>query len=167
MTKKTVTSKNTNKDTKKGLDVQTIKKLRDETGAGILDVKKELETAEGNYEQAKAVLLGKGLAKAEKKSDRETNDGLVHSYIHAGGKVGSLVLVSCETDFVARTEDFQKLCHELALQVATAEYKNVEELMEADYIKDESKKIKDLVKETIAKLGENIGVTDFARLSVK
>lgn len=149
------------------LDVETIKKLREETGAGVLDVKKALEEADNNYEKAKAALVEKGLANASKKSDRETRDGLVHSYIHAGGKVGTLVAVACETDFVAKTEDFQKLCHEIAMQAAVEEYDNVRELLDSEYIRDPSKKIADLIKETIAKLGENIELKDFARFSVR
>jgi elongation factor Ts len=148
------------------LDVENIKKLREETGAGVLDVKKELEESGGDYKKAKEALMKKGLAKAEKKVDRETNDGLIHSYIHAGGKVGSLVYVSCETDFVAKTEDFKTLCHEIALQVAVDDYDSVEDLLHSEYVRDGSKKIEDLVRETIAKLGENIEIKEFSRLSV-
>lgn len=149
------------------IDAKTIKKLREETGAGILDTKEALEDANNNYEEAKEALLKKGLAKADKKADREAADGLVHSYIHAGGKVGSLVLIACETDFVAKTDDFKKLCHEVALQVATEEYSDVDELLGSEYIKDTSKTIEDLVKGTIAKLGENIQIKNFVRLSVR
>lgn len=148
-------------------DVKAIKELRDDTGAGILDVKNALEEFEGDVEKARESLKKKGLAKAEKKANRAANDGLIHSYIHAGGKVGSMVFVACETDFVAKTDDFKKLVHEIALQVATEEYANLEALNEADYIRDPSKKIKDLVKETIGKLGENMEIKDFARFSVR
>ena len=148
------------------INVEDIKKLREETGAGVVDAKNALDSHGGDYEKAREELVAKGLAKAEKKSEREIKDGLVYSYIHAGGKVGSMVLVGCETDFVAKTDDFKSLCHELALQVATAEYEEVTELLEDEYIKDPSKKVQDLVKETVAKLGENIEVIDFTRLSV-
>lgn len=148
------------------MDVESIKKLREETGAGVLDAKKALEEFDGDYQKAYDKLFAKGLAKAETKGDRAVNDGLVYSYIHAGGKVGSLVLIACETDFVAKTEDFKKLCHEVALQVATEEYETVAELVEAENVRDSSKKIKDLVKETIAKLGENIEIKEFCRFSV-
>ncbi len=149
------------------MDIEKIKKLKEETGAGVLDAKEALETHNGDYEKAKKDLMDKGLAKAEKKSDRETKDGLVVSYIHAGGKVGSMVKVACETDFVAKTEDFKNLCQEVAMQVATAEYENVEELMSDAYIRDSSKTIQDLVKETVAKVGENIEIKEFCRLSVR
>lgn len=149
------------------MDVEKIKKLREQAGAGVLDAKKALEEFDGDYDKAYDKLFKKGLAKAETKSDRAVNDGLVYSYIHAGGKVGSLVLVACETDFVAKTEDFKKLCHEVALQVATQEYESVDELLDSENVRDSSKKIKDLVKETIAKLGENIEIKEFSRFSVK
>lgn len=148
------------------LNVEDIKKLREETGAGVLDVKQALEDSGGDFEKAKEVLTKKGFDKAAKKSEREVNDGLVYSYIHGNGKVGSMVLVACETDFVAKTEDFKKLCHEIALQVATSDYDSVEDLLSDEYIKDPSKKISDLVTGAVAKLGENIELKDFARLSV-
>ena len=148
------------------LNVQDIKKLREETGAGVLDAKNALTESNGDYEQAKASLLEKGLAKAEKKSEREIRDGLIYSYIHAGGKIGSMVSLGCETDFVAKTDDFVKLAHEIALQVATAEYTEVTEILEDSYIKDPSKNVSDVIKETVAKLGENIEIRDFARLAV-
>ncbi len=149
------------------INVELIKKLRDETGAGVLEVKEALTAAEGDYEKAKAALVKKGLAKAEKKAERVTKDGLVHAYIHAGGKVGSLVFIACETDFVAKTDDFKTLCNEVALQVCTEDYVEIRDLLDAEYIRDGSKKIKDLVKETIAKLGENIEIKEFARFSVR
>lgn len=149
------------------MDIENIKKLKEETGAGVLDAKKALEEHKGDYEKAKKDLMDKGLVKAEKKSDRETKDGLIYSYIHAGGKIGSMVQVACETDFVAKTDDFKNLCHAVALQVATGEYGNVEELLKDEYIKDPSKTVQELVKETIAKLGENIEVREFCRLSFR
>jgi elongation factor Ts len=148
------------------LNVQDIKKLREETGAGILDVKQALQDNAGDYEKAKAELAKKGLAKAEKRAERETGDGLVYSYIHGKGKVGSMVMVGCETDFVAKTDDFKALCHELAIQIVSIEYNSVEELLADEYIKDPSKKVSDLVAETIAKTGENVEVKDFSRLAI-
>ncbi len=149
------------------IDIQTIKELREQTGAGMLDVKQALEKYQGDVEQAKKELIEKGLAKAAKKQEeRVTKDGLVYAYIHGVGKVGSLVALACETDFVAKTEDFKKLCHEIALQVSTDEYKDVEELLNAEYIRDPGKKISDLVSETIAKVGEKIEIKNFCRLSV-
>ena len=147
-------------------DVFEIRKLREETGAGVLEVKQALEEFDGDYEKAKALLIGKGAAKAAKKAERTTKDGLVHAYIHGAGKMGSLVVVACETDFVAKTEDFKKLCHEIAMQVCTDEYKNVDELLEAEYIREAGKKVKDLIIETVAKVGEKIEVKKFVRFAV-
>lgn len=99
---------------------EQIKKLRDLTGAGVLDAKRTLEEFKGDYDKALAVLKEKALKSAEKKSDRIAKQGLVESYIHTGGRVGALVEINCETDFVARTPDFQELAHNIALQVAAA-----------------------------------------------
>lgn len=148
------------------INMDLIRKLREETGAGVLEVKTALENAGGDENKAREELVAKGAAKAAKKQDRETKDGLVYSYIHGAGKVGSIVAVACETDFVAKTEDFKKLCHELALQAATAEYKSVEEFLADDYVRDPSKKVADLITETTAKVGEKIELRNFVRLSV-
>lgn len=148
------------------IDAQKIKKLRDETGAGILEIKSMLEEVGEDFDKAKEELLKKSASKAAKKSDRVAEDGLVYSYIHNSGKVGSLVLLSCETDFVAKTEDFQKLCREVSMQVCTEEYLGVAELLQSDYIRDPSKKIQDLVNEVTAKVGEKIEIRKFAKFSV-
>ncbi len=148
------------------LNIQDIKKLREETGAGVLDAKTALQNSDGDYEKAKAYLAAKGLDKADKKADRITKDGLIYSYIHGNGKVGSMVYIACETDFVAKTDDFKNLCHAVALQVCSGDYENVEELVKDDFIRDPSKTITSLVKETIAKVGENIEVKSFSKLSV-
>jgi elongation factor Ts len=147
-------------------NIEIIKKLRDETGAGILEIKNMLEEVSDNYEKAKEELLKKSAAKAAKKSDRVAEDGLVYSYIHNSGKVGSLVLLSCETDFVAKTDDFQKLCREIAMQVCSEDYENVEKLLESEYIREPSKKILDLVNEATAKVGEKIEIRKFVKFSV-
>lgn len=148
------------------LDVKIIKKLREETGAGVLDTKQALAKCDNDYEKAKEMLFKQGLAKADKKAEREIKDGLVYSYIHNGGKIGSLVVVGCETDFVAKTQDFKDLCHEIALQVTTGDYENVQQVLEDTYIKDDSKTIAELIKEKIAVIGENITLLDFAKLSI-
>ena len=135
------------------LKVEDIKKLREETGAGVMEVKQTLEQCNGSYAEAFKILMEKVGAKAAKKSERVTKDGLVTSYIHAGGKIGSLISLACETDFVAKTEAFQNLAHEVALQACTEEFENVEALLTSEYIRDPSKKIQDLVNETIAKTG--------------
>ncbi|MDZ4277598.1 MAG: translation elongation factor Ts, partial [Dehalococcoidia bacterium] len=94
-----------------------VKELRERTGAGVMECKSALEEAGGDIEKAVAVLQTRGVALAEKRAHRETTQGLVESYIHAGGRIGSMVEVNCETDFVARTEDFKNLAHDLAMQV--------------------------------------------------
>lgn len=148
------------------MNINDVKTLREETGAGLLEAKQTLEKYNGDFLRAKEELLKRGILKAEKKADRITKDGLVHAYVHTGGKLGSMVVVACETDFVAKTVDFQNLCHELALQACTEEYNNLDELLNAAYIKDPNKKISDLIKETIAKVGEKIEIKKFARFSV-
>ncbi len=147
-------------------NIEIIKKLRDETGAGILEIKNMLEEQGDNYDKTKEELLKKSAAKAAKKSDRVAEDGLVYSYIHNSGKVGSLVLLSCETDFVAKTEDFQKLCKDIAMQVCSEDYEDLEKLLESEYIRDPSKKISDLINEAVAKVGEKIEIRKFTKFSV-
>ncbi|GAB4332521.1 MAG: translation elongation factor Ts [Calditrichia bacterium] len=97
-----------------------VKELREKTGAGMMDCKNALTEAGGDLEKAVELLRKKGVAKAEKKSSRETKDGLVHAYIHPGGKIGTLVEVSCETDFVAKTDDFKEFVHNLAMHIAAS-----------------------------------------------
>ncbi len=101
-------------------DANTIKQLREQTGAGIMDVKEALNEAGGDLDKAVEILRKKGLAKQAKKSDRTANEGIVESYIHAGGRIGVLVEVNCETDFVARTDDFKALVKEIALHIAAS-----------------------------------------------
>lgn len=148
------------------IDAKKIKKLREETGAGVLEIKNILEETDGDFDKAKKELMKKVASKAAKKADRTAVDGLVYSYIHNGGKIGSMVLVGCETDFVARTDDFKKLCQEIAMQVCTEEYETKEKLLEAEYIRDPSKKIQDLINETSAKTGEKIELQKFVKFSV-
>lgn len=107
------------------ITVDMVKELRERTGAGVLDCRNALEEVDGDFEEAKKLLKNKGLAVAAKKAEREANDGLVEAYIHAGGKLGVLVELNCETDFVARTEDFRELAHDVAMQVAGANPKYV------------------------------------------
>jgi elongation factor Ts len=147
------------------IDINLIKQLREETGAGIADCRTALEETKGNLEEAKKVLHQKGLDKAGGKSDRETGAGLVEAYSH-NGKIGVLVQVQCETDFVAKTDDFKKLAHDLALQIASMAPADTEELMKQEYIRDTSMTIEDLVKTAISKLGENIKVASFSRITL-
>ena len=193
------------------LDMDAVKDLRARTGAGVLDCKKALSECGGDVEKSVDYLREKGLAKAAKKVGRTAAQGLVFSYIHTNGKIGVLVELNCETDFVARTDEFQQLGHEIAMQIAAAnpQYVSPEEvpsddlerekeiyrnqaleegkpahivdkiaegrvnkfyeetcLLEQNYIRDPDRKIKDMVIENIAKMGENIVVRRFARYSI-
>lgn len=147
------------------LDINLVKQLREETGAGIADCRVALEESNGDLAKAKEFLHKKGLDKAGEKSDREVSAGVVETYSHAG-RVGVLVEVLCETDFVAKTEDFKTLAHEIALQIASMNPETTGDLVEQDYIRDPAQKIGDLVKAAIAKLGENIKIGRFARISL-
>jgi elongation factor Ts len=147
-------------------DINIIKQLRDETGAGIMDVKNALAAVNGDVNLAKEELHKKGLARAEKRADREANEGLVYSYIHNGSKIGSMVMLTCETDFVAKTEDFAKVAKEIALQVSTESYNDLESLLNAPYMRDESKKISDLIGELSAKTGEKVELKNFVRFAI-
>ena len=145
-----------------------------------MDSKRALEEAGGDFTKAEALLNEKGLASAAKKAGRETSEGLVVSYIHTGGRVGSLVELNCETDFVARTEDFETLGRNLAMQIAAMtplhvdresvpegeDIKDEQLLLEQEYIRDSSMKVAELVKETIGKLGENIRIRRFSRFEL-
>jgi elongation factor Ts len=156
---------------------EQIKELRERTGAGIMDCKRAIDEG-GSMEAAEKLIKEWGLAGVSKKAGREANQGLVESYIHAGGRIGALVEVNCETDFVARTEDFRALVREIAMQVAAMNPSRVSAdqpssdgqsdvpLLEQAYIRDPSKTIRDLVHEGIAKLGENIVVRRFARFEL-
>jgi len=161
---------------------EDVKKLREISGAGVMDCKKALDETNGNVEQAVKLLKEKGIASAEKKSSRETSQGIIDSYIHAGGRIGVLVEVNCETDFVARTDAFKQLVHDVAMQIAgipttlavteddlpkDAEG-SIEEtvLLKQAFIKDSSKSIEDLVRETIASTGENIRIRRFTRFEL-
>lgn len=148
------------------MNMQDIKNLREETGAGVVEVKQALEEANGDYQKALESLMKKVAKKVEKRADRSTNDGLVHAYVHGGGKIGSLVHIGCETDFVAKTDQFQKLCHDVAMQVCTGDYANKQELLDSEFIKDPSKKIQNLIEEVIAKTGEKVELKGFAKFSV-
>lgn len=147
------------------VDTKDIKKLREETGAGIADIRAALEEADGNLEKAKDIIKQKGLVKAAKKSERAVKTGLVEVYSH-GGRVGVLVELLCETDFVAKTEDFKNLAHELALQVASMNPGSLDQLLNQEYIRDNSITIDQLVKSVIGKLGENIQIGRFERIAL-
>lgn len=146
------------------ITVDQIKKLRDETGLGIMDVRKALTESSGDTKKAKAWLEQKGLKRAAEKAERETEAGYVFSYVHFNGKVGSLIKIACETDFVAKTEDFQTLGKEIAMQVASMKPESVDELLKQDYLRDPSKTIEGMIKLISGKTGENIKVVAIACL---
>jgi elongation factor Ts len=190
---------------------EQVKQLRERTGAGMMDCKRALEEAGGDMERAAELLRLRGLAAAAKKASRAAREGLVHAYVHAGGRIGALIEVNCETDFVARTDEFRRLVHDLAMQVAAmaprwvrredvpaaaveeerkrlraqADAEGVPEeqrerfvagrleaffaqacLEEQPFIRDGSQRVGDLVKAAIARLGENIRVSRFARFEL-
>jgi elongation factor Ts len=149
------------------ITTEDIKLLRESTGAGILDCKKALQETDGDIDHAIEFLRKKGLAAASKKASREANEGLVKAYISADGQLGVLVEVNCETDFVARTEEFQNFVTALVQQVANqAEATNTEALLAAPFMADPSKTVAEKLTETIAKLGENMIVRRVARFEL-
>lgn len=148
------------------VDITLLKKLRNETSVSLADCRKALEETNNDYKKALEVLKKSGLEKAAKKSEREVSQGVVDSYIHQNGRVGALVEVACETDFVGRTDEFKKLVHEICMQVAAMNPKDVPALLKQEFIKDTSKTMETLVKETIAKLGENIVVKRLQRFEI-
>lgn len=147
------------------ITIDQIKKLREKTSAGVMECRKALEETKGDAKKAEELLAKWGIEKSERKADRETKAGIVDSYVH-GGKVGVLLELLCETDFVARTDDFKQLAHEICLQIASMQPKDVKTLLAQEYIRDPKVKIQDLVKQTIGKLGENITVSRFTRLAL-
>lgn len=139
-----------------------VKKLREMTGAGIMDSKNALEDANGDIDEAIKIIKERGLIKADKISGRKLGAGLVDAYIH-NDRVGVLIHVSCETDFVARSELFKDLVHNIAMQIAAMNPEDIDELMGQAYIKDGSGTVEEFVKEVISKLGENIKIEEFTR----
>ena len=148
------------------ISIDQIKKLREKTSAGIMDSRRALEETKGDEKKAEDLLKKWGIEKAEGKADRETKAGIIDSYIHAGGKVGVLVELLCETDFVAKTAEFKNLSHELCLQIASMDPKDVKTLLSQEYIRDPSSTIEKLVKQAIGKLGENITISRFQRFQL-
>ena len=166
------------------MDISTdiIKQLREQCGAGIMDCRNALLKTEGDMEKALEILKEEGLIRAQKKTDRVAEQGLVEAYVHPGGRIGAMVEINCETDFVARTEDFKELAHHLAMQVAAMSPQLISEeeavpgsndldpaaacLLLQPYIKDTSLTVQDVITETIAKVGENIKVSRFARFKL-
>ncbi len=193
------------------ISAKEVMDLRKRTGVGMMDCKKALLKCEGDMDKAIKYLREKGIAKAESKSERDTNEGVVFSYIHSNNKLGVLLEMSCETDFVAKTEDFTSLCKDVCMHIAAtnplavcqeeldqaliekereiytqkalndgkpekivekivdgqiSKYVKQNTLLEQDFVKDPDKKVADLITEVIAKLGENIKISRFARFAL-
>jgi len=158
------------------ISTEMVKELRGQSGAGIMDCRNVLFEVEGDIAKALQVLREKGLLKAEEKAERATTQGLVEAYVHIGGRIGAMVEVNCETDFVARTDELKELAHNLAMQVAAMAPRSITEeddmepqaacLLLQPYIKDPTRTVRDIIVETIAKVGENIKVSRFARFEL-
>ena len=146
------------------MDLTKIKQLREKTGAGIADCNAALKEVDGDIKKAEELLKKQGFEKAAKKANRAIASGLIESYIHGQGKIGVLVEIGCETDFVARTDDFKHLAHEVAMQISAMNPKDVKTLLSQEYIRDSSLTIEQLIKAAIAKLGENISIIKFSRM---
>lgn len=144
------------------ITIDKIKLLREATGISVMECQKALKEAGGDIEKAKGILKQWGKEFARKKTERETKQGIIDSYIHPGKKIGVMVELRCESDFVAQSEDFKRLAHELCLQIAAISPEDAP-LFSQPWIRDETKTIKDLIDEYIAKLGENIILEKFVR----
>ena len=194
-----------------GISATAVKELREISGAGMMDCKKALSEASGNIDKAMDILRKSGIAKAQKKSGRSTKEGMIYSYIHPGSKLGVLIEINCETDFVAKTDDFTNLCKNLSMHIAASEPISVKRenisldvlererdiyaeqarqsgkpeniidkmiegrinkfyqenvLLEQAFVKDPDKTVRDIITDTIAKLGENIVVSRFVRFQL-
>ena len=147
------------------VSINQIKQLREETEVSISECKKALTEAKGDFQKAKEILKKWGKDFAKKKLQRKTKQGIIESYIHSNKRVGVILELGCETDFVAKNPDFQKLAHELALQITAV---NPEEtpVLEQSWIRDETRTIKDLIDEYIARFGENIIIKRFVRFEI-
>jgi elongation factor Ts len=148
------------------ISAKEIKNLREKTGAGVMDVRRALAEAKGGTEKAKKILKERGLEKAASKTERDTSAGLIGTYVHHDGTSGSMVHLACETDFVARTDEFKKLAKELAMQGTAMNPASADELLKQEYIRDPEKTVGELVAEVSAKTGENIQVKEIKRFSV-
>ena len=165
------------------MDISTdsIKELREQTGAGIMDCRNALIETEGKMESALQLIKERSLLKVEKKKDRTTSQGLIEAYIHAGGRIGAMVELNCETDFVARTDEFKELAHQLAMQVAAQDpqFISPDEVLDEDdceveitcllcqpFIIDLGRSVQEIINENIGKLGENIQVSHFIRFEL-
>ncbi len=146
--------------------IDDLKNIRNTTGASIDAIRKALEEADGKVEKAMELLKARGALVAAKKAGRKTGEGIVAHYIHANNKMGVLVKLLCETDFVARNEEFKQLGHELAMHIAAMSPENVEELISQPYVKNQDQTVDEIIKDYIAKLGENIQIGEFCRFEI-
>lgn len=140
-----------------------VKQLRDKTGASMMECKKALNEAKGDEKKALKILQEKGRLTAMKKSERKAEEGIIESYIHSDKKMGVLLELKCETDFVARNEEFKELAHDLAMHIAGMGSKDEKGLLEEPFVKNEEITVKELIDQKIAKLGENIKIGRFTR----
>lgn len=147
----------------KMVNIDQIKKLRQETGISIAECKKALEEAKGDMEKAREILQKAGKVLAAKRKEKKAEEGIIESYIHANGRVGALVELHCESDFVARSPEFKELAHELAMQVAALPPEEGKDFLDEPWIRDSKKTIRDLIEEKAAKFGENIVLEKFIR----
>lgn len=141
---------------------EDVQKLREITGAGVMECKKALEESAGDFDRAKAIIGERGLVKAEKKADRATGAGLLETYVH-NGRVGVLLELRCETDFVARAEPVKQLAHDLAMHIAAMDPESVEAFLSQPYFRDPAQTTEQVIKQVIAKVGENLKVARFMR----
>lgn len=148
------------------ITAENVKNLRDKTGASMIECKKALEEAAGDEPKALEILGKRGAAMAEKKAERQIKAGIVDSYIHSNGKIGVLLELGCETDFVARNENFKNLAHELCLQVSAVNPQGIEDLLAGPFIKNSEQTVQNLINEAIGKLGENIKIGRFTRFEL-
>ena len=146
--------------------IELVKKMRAELGLSLMDIKAAVVEAGGDEAKAKQILKEKGLKKAEKKAERDTKEGRVFVYGHATGKMAAMVQVLCETDFVAKGDDFQNLGKDLVLHVAAMGPKDKKELLAQEFVKDPTKTIDVMIKDVVAKLGENIQIGEFVKYEI-
>jgi len=146
-------------------NVETVQKLRELTGAGVMECKKALDESKGDFDAAVKIIHERGLVKVEKRADRETGAGLIKSYVH-NERIGVLIDMRAETDFVVRSEPFRNLAQELVMQLAAVSAETVDEFLAQPYIRDESKTVSDLLKDVIARVGENVRVNKLYRIEL-
>ena len=146
--------------------LKLIKEIREETGAGVVDVKKALDESAGDKIKALEILRKQGLKKADKKADRIAGEGVIVSYIHADGKSGAMVKLLCETDFVAKNDKFKELANDIAMHIVAMSPADNEELYSQGFVKNPEVTVEELIKESIATIGENIKVDSFVKIMV-